>query len=225
MIMAQQTIMLHKDYLTLFEKCQLAYSYDKLVTGVKNKASLCRQIGIDWDSYYCTKHILEKKYHQQEYKDKLEELKHKLSHEDKRQTPEKNRIRYAYNKVRKWDKEIKTIASIPSTVRYFRSRGYSNMFIELTIKRKITGSLAIFGPFSILGQCVYCGSKLCQCEPSQYIGRPRQLSWYAELEDKEITEWLNGNEHSEEQFADAVNTIRLQAMVGGWENMRMRRLE
>jgi hypothetical protein len=100
------------------------------------------------------------------------------------------------------------------------------MFIDMTIKKHIPRKSSSFGPFSLLGQCICCGSKLCECEPNQYIGRPHQLDWYTGLEHKDITEWLNGNEYSEEQFADKVNTVRLEAMVGGWGQMckRLRRL-
>jgi hypothetical protein len=193
MMMAEQ-VLVDKRHLTLFEKCQLAYSYDKLVK-CGNKASLCRQIGIDWDTYYHARRIIEMRYDQykdivgEQYTEKLEELKYKLSHEDERGTPEKNRIVYASKKLKVWEKEIKKIIGIPQTVKYFRYHGYSNMFIELTIKSKINKS---FGEFSLLGQCLCCGSKLCECEPSQVgpLSHSVLNDSYRRLLDIDLADWM-----------------------------------
>jgi hypothetical protein len=190
MMMAQQVIEMHTHYLTIYEKCRLLYRYEKLVLGVSNKASLCRQIGIDWESYYYSKHILEKQYDQQEYKDKLEELKYKLSHEDKRDTPEKNRIRYAFKKIRSWDKEIKTMEGIPKTVRWFRSGGHSNMFIEYLIRNKISKITKPFGPFSLLQPCLCCGSRLCECEPNHMSGECPISFRRSRFEDIDLADWM-----------------------------------
>jgi hypothetical protein len=226
-IVKQTTTILQKHYLTLYQKCRLAYNYEKLVVAANNKASLCRTIGIDWSSYYYTKYILETNYdngqgghhYRYHYKDKLEELKDKLgsSDNDSGARTDEKRIKYAYDKVKRWNKEIEQIERIPSVIRFCRDTGHSNMYIEKTIEKKISllSTEKLFGPFCLLlPPCKCCGSsKLCICEPYQYVGRPRPLDWYRELEDKEITEWLNGNEHSREEFFDAVNTYRLKAMM------------
>jgi hypothetical protein len=220
------TISYKKHYLPLYQKCQLAYDYEKSVMAAKNKASLCRQIGIDWNSYYYTKYILDTNYdddygqaghhhYRYHYKDKLEKLKDKLSSNT---ATEQNSIKYAYDKVKRWNKEIEQIQKIPSVIRWLHVNGNSNMFIEKTVEKHMSSlsTKELFGQFCLLlPPCKCCGSsKLCICEPYEYVGRCHPLDWYRELQDKEITEWLNGNEHSEEEFADAINTYRLKAMLG-----------
>ena len=106
--------------------------------------------------------------------------------------PEKNRIKYISKKLKAWEKSIKQVATIPSTIRYFRSRGYSNLFLELTIARKIRGSLVAFGSFSLLlGQCLCCGSNLCECEPNRHLhdGGANSDS-YHRLREIDLADWM-----------------------------------
>jgi hypothetical protein len=135
---------------TLFQKYQIAHDYypkykelvsKGLIPGQK-KASyvgLCKLAKIPSDSYYYTRKIIEKEYDQQEYKDKLQDLKNELLKGDRKGVGEKDQIKYAFNKMRKWDNAIKLIERIPESIKYLKSIGKSNDYIADTIERA-TGS-------------------------------------------------------------------------------------
>jgi hypothetical protein len=176
-------------------------------------------MGIKWNDYFQASRIItmlqghnKQRYYKQGYGDKLEKLNQSIQ---RIHDSEGRRIKYASDKIKKWDKEIRQIEDIPKYVKYFLSEGYSNMFIELTILKKISRKQAE----PVLGPCLCCHSKVCECEPYAYTGnnssRCSLSDWYRKLTDREISEWLEGVEGSEERLADDINTIRLYGMVRG----------
>jgi hypothetical protein len=107
--------------MTLFTSCEAAQYIIESLSKCMSRSEACKCVkgGIDTKDYYYFKFIVSRQFESQEYAQKLEELKENLARKDERGTAEKNRMRYAYTKIKKWDKECAGyVVNRPPKVKY-----------------------------------------------------------------------------------------------------------